>query len=157
MGRRICHTAKYVKSLIRAVKDEKLPKMMKRTTLILWLLAQPLVRKSTGTTFNAAYTKMALARSQLIFKPKMPKLFSQDGFCNATMTPLALPLQVSTSNGGKVFKIVRQPPYLPNIATEEFFSLWENEVGVHWHLPVPGQFQDEPAKGHLNHRQRQLS
>jgi hypothetical protein len=80
------------------VKDEKLTKLMKRTTLILWLLAQPLVRKSAGTTFNASYTKMALARSQQIFKPKRAKLFYQDVFCNGTMTP------VDTASSGQHFK-----------------------------------------------------
>jgi hypothetical protein len=53
--------------------------MIKRS-LMSWLLSTPLLRKSGGKTNPVSYVKKALAKSQLVFKPKSPRLLSQDWF-----------------------------------------------------------------------------
>jgi hypothetical protein len=53
--------------------------MTRRTTNIV-MLALPWFRKSGGKTVNATYIKKALAKFQPIFKPKRPRLSSQNRF-----------------------------------------------------------------------------
>jgi hypothetical protein len=78
----------------------------------------------------------ALAKFLAVFKPK--KSSSQDWILHRDDAQSKLPPQSGSSNGCKGVKTIRQLPYLPNIAPEDFFFIPENKIGMGGPLVVPG-------------------
>ncbi len=81
----------------------------------------PLFNNFSSETVNLAYIKKALAKSQLIFKPKSPRLLSEDRFLykdNAAVHAATLVQDFKWQHG---IKTIRQLPYLPDIALAVLF------------------------------------
>ncbi len=80
---------------------------------------------SGGKTVNAASVKIALATSLPIFKAKIPHCSPRASFCGRTKTQTPLTPHSGTFNGGNGIKTIRQPSYLRNTATADFFCFRE--------------------------------
>ncbi len=111
-----------------------------------WLLSLLLFRKCSGKTINVAYIKKALAMSQPILKPKMPRLLSQDCFCTDTAVHTAASVQ--DFKWQRRHKDDRPPTPYASYCSSSLLSLSKSEDGAGWHLVVTGEHQDELGWGH---------
>jgi hypothetical protein len=69
--------------------------------------------------------QIALATSQPIFEVKIPHCRPRAGFRRRTKTQTPLMAHSGTFNGGNGIKTIRQPSYLRNTATADFFCFRE--------------------------------
>ncbi len=137
----------------RAIKDEKTTKRGKSPPKS-WLPSPPLYSKSGGKTVNAASFKKALAMSQPIFKPKSPISSSQDRFLWRGEETDSTGASSGTFNGGEGIKTIRQPFYLPNMATADLFLFQRGEIEAGRPLTVPGRPHEKCGGGRLNQQQK---
>jgi hypothetical protein len=107
--------------IIKAVKDEKLPKWRKGWWTSWMLSPYP----SGGETVNAVYITKALATPSQFSSWQGPDCRPRMSFCNGTMTQFTAPPQSRTFKDVKGVKTVCQPSFLPNIVSAEFLSFGE--------------------------------
>jgi hypothetical protein len=79
-----------------------------------WLLLPLQYKKSGGKTVNAASVRKTLVMS-------CPRA----AFCGRTKTQTSPPPHSGTFNGSEVIKTIRQPSYLLNTTTADFFLFRE--------------------------------
>ncbi len=117
-----------------------------------WLLSPLLFRKSCSKTVNIAHIKKALVQSQPIFKPKNPRLSSQDWFLYSSIHGCFSPGLQRAAKAQRQCATRLFARYRPS----GYFSLPKKKGEQGWCLVVPGQLQDELWRGRPNCRQRRV-
>ncbi len=74
-----------------------------------------------GETVNAEYIKKALARFLKVFKAKWLIMASQDWFLHWDNAPVYTAATVQEYLAAKGIKMLRHPPYSPDLAPADFF------------------------------------
>ncbi len=90
-----------------------------------WLLLPLQYKKSGGKTVNAASVKKTLVMSQPISSRTVSYCCPRAAFCGRTKTQTSPVPHSSTFNGSEDIKPIRQPSYLLNTTTEDFFLFSE--------------------------------